>query len=354
MFILILGSAKDPHVVSVTNILKQRNISFIHYVFGEFPIKSEIGIHLESSGYQTQWKTSQGCYPLEEISAVWYRRPGKCKGFSALSKKEVCSYIEKEAGAFWENIGCLFQNAFLLSDPLQIKIAENKLYQLKLAVSLGFHIPCTYIGNNAKLVNTAFDRHDEILVKAFFQPYIKLDLDIIGKFRKILWKYFNKNIKDEYFPTDYTYREFVSVPSQKIPKTDKEMFLAKIPCCPVIVQKYIPKQLELRITVVGTKVFPCAIYSQQGPSRAHTDWRLATDDLRHEPYELPSEIKDKCLTLVKRLGLHFGCIDMILTPEGKYVFLEINPNGQWFWIQEFTKMPIAQAIADLLINQQSL
>jgi glutathione synthase/RimK-type ligase-like ATP-grasp enzyme len=68
---------------------------------------------------------------------------------------------------------------------------------------------------------------------------------------------------------------------------------------------------------------------------------------------LPAAIEEKCVALTQRLGLRFGCIDMIVTPEDKYVFLEINPNGQWRWVQELTGMPIAEAIADLLIHAEA-
>ena len=54
------------------------------------------------------------------------------------------------------------------------------------------------------------------------------------------------------------------------------------------------------------------------------------------------------MRLMKALKINFGAIDMILTPEGEYVFLEVNPNGQWGWIEKLTGMPISQAIADVL------
>jgi len=54
--------------------------------------------------------------------------------------------------------------------------------------------------------------------------------------------------------------------------------------------------------------------------------------------------------LVEKLGLVFGCIDMIVTPRGEFIFLEINPNGQWLWIEELTGLPISEAIANTLAN----
>jgi len=54
--------------------------------------------------------------------------------------------------------------------------------------------------------------------------------------------------------------------------------------------------------------------------------------------------------LVARLGLRFGAIDIIVTPDDRYVFLEINPNGQWLWIEEETGLPIRDAICTELMN----
>ena len=65
---------------------------------------------------------------------------------------------------------------------------------------------------------------------------------------------------------------------------------------------------------------------------------------------MPDEIKKACVDLTKYYGLEFGAIDLVLTPEGNYVFLEINPNGQWAWIEVLTRLPISDAIANLLAN----
>lgn len=50
----------------------------------------------------------------------------------------------------------------------------------------------------------------------------------------------------------------------------------------------------------------------------------------------------------ERMHLNFGCFDLIVTPDGEYVFLECNPNGQWLWVELATGLPIAEAIADFL------
>lgn len=50
------------------------------------------------------------------------------------------------------------------------------------------------------------------------------------------------------------------------------------------------------------------------------------------------------------MGLCYGAIDMVVTPDERYVFIEINPNGQYLWVEQATGLPISDAICDLLIN----
>jgi glutathione synthase/RimK-type ligase-like ATP-grasp enzyme len=79
-------------------------------------------------------------------------------------------------------------------------------------------------------------------------------------------------------------------------------------------------------------------------------FNTAYQDLRYERYELPPEIRNKCLAQVRKLGLSFAAIDMIVTPDdNRYIFLEANPNGQWQWIERATGFPICETLVDLLV-----
>jgi glutathione synthase/RimK-type ligase-like ATP-grasp enzyme len=114
----------------------------------------------------------------------------------------------------------------------------------------------------------------------------------------------------------------------------------------------VPKRFELRVTVVGEQVFAAEIHSQQ-TNRTRVDWRRY--DLSHTPHlphALPEHVQVKCVELVRRLGLCYGAIDLILTPDGRYVFLEINPSGQYMWIEERTGLPISEAVANLLVSYE--
>lgn len=117
-------------------------------------------------------------------------------------------------------------------------------------------------------------------------------------------------------------------------------------------QNYVEKDYELRITVVGAHVFACKIDSQKmEKSSGKIDWRQGLDHgLSHSQFKLPTSIADFCRAFLDKLHLNFGCFDFIVTPAGKYVFLECNPNGQWLWIEQETGMDISKCIADTLIK----
>ena len=74
----------------------------------------------------------------------------------------------------------------------------------------------------------------------------------------------------------------------------------------------------------------------------------------HYPHRLPREVENSCIDLVQRLGLEFGAIDLIVRPDGRYTFLEINPNGQWAWLEEMTGLPFVETCSELLLNGGSL
>ncbi|MNY38950.1 RimK-like ATP-grasp domain protein [compost metagenome] len=104
----------------------------------------------------------------------------------------------------------------------------------------------------------------------------------------------------------------------------------------------------MRVTVVGDRVFSAAIHSQADEDST-VDWRRGDSvNLRHEVISLPEPVAMRCVELVRRLGLRYGAIDLVEDPEGRFWFLECNPNGQWAWIENRTGLPIAAAIVDQL------
>ncbi|MCK4636490.1 MAG: hypothetical protein KAT49_01270, partial [Methanomicrobia archaeon] len=139
-------------------------------------------------------------------------------------------------------------------------------------------------------------------------------------------------------------------PTQKIDKNfiDNISNYAKIP---MIFQKRIEKKYDIRVTVIGNQVYATAIHSQEH-NETKIDWRLwdmhHDIDLKHSKFDLPKRIVQLCLKITQRFNLNFSAIDLIYSTNNKYYFLEMNPNGQWAWIEEKVGFPIRDSIINYL------
>lgn len=115
-------------------------------------------------------------------------------------------------------------------------------------------------------------------------------------------------------------------------------------------QRKVEKDFEIRVTAVGERLFPCKIESQH-TDRTRIDWRrYDIPNTPHSTFELPRDISDKLLEMMRIFGIHFVAFDLAVTPDGKFVFFEMNPAPQWVWIEELTGLPITDAIIDELIS----
>lgn len=114
---------------------------------------------------------------------------------------------------------------------------------------------------------------------------------------------------------------------------------------PVIFQRYVPADLDLRVTVVDGEIFAASIASD---AEHHVDYRSGLSTALVRPYTLPDEVAERLLALMSEMNLAFGALDLRLTPQGEHVFLEINPAGEYLFISERTGQPIPEAIAAAL------
>lgn len=122
---------------------------------------------------------------------------------------------------------------------------------------------------------------------------------------------------------------------------------------PMILQEEIPKAVELRVIVMGSRVFSAAIDPSLADG-AGVDWRMRGDELIHQwaHHPLPADVEAALLRHHDALGVQIGASDLIVTPDGRYVFLETNPNGQFFWLQYHPpRFPLLDALADVLTDQ---
>jgi glutathione synthase/RimK-type ligase-like ATP-grasp enzyme len=106
---------------------------------------------------------------------------------------------------------------------------------------------------------------------------------------------------------------------------------------------------------MAEKIFAAKLNSQEHES-TRTDWRAGTPDggdVEHEVFELPERVQAALHRMMRSFGLNFASIDMIVTPEGEFVFLDLNPNGQWLWLEEELGLPLVAGMADLLTTEYS-
>jgi glutathione synthase/RimK-type ligase-like ATP-grasp enzyme len=195
-----------------------------------------------------------------------------------------------------------------INDPSLDLIAQRKAYQLKVAQQVGLRIPGTLMTNDPDEARKFVDARG---------------------YRDVVYKSFSS--------TEEEWRE------TRLLKEDELGLLDHVQHAPVIFQHYVEARYDLRITAVGDRLFPAAIHSQQTGYKV--DCRIDIAAAEIEPVDLPEEISVKLLALKQRLGLTYGAIDMRLTPSGDYVFFEINPAGQFMYIEAATGLPIASALA---------
>lgn len=257
------------------------------------------------------------------IKSVWYRRPEYPLAENTqnpLWKK----FIEDEFRSSLWSLYTSLDTAFWMNKPLWSShlLEHNKFYQLKIAAAVGFSVPRTLVSNNAdELIHFSQQCGGTIAVKTVRSRIFQIDSETCFGI--------------------YTNR----VSTEMLVRSR-----GNIQSTPLMAQEYIPKKVELRITIVGDSIFACAIHSQQS-EKTKDDWRhYDFDHVQHEPYQLPVEIEQKLLMFMRECHLSFGAVDMILTPEGTFVFLEINPSGQFGWIEKLTGLPISRAIAEALAH----
>jgi glutathione synthase/RimK-type ligase-like ATP-grasp enzyme len=254
-------------------------------------------------------------HPLEERFRTLVTRPAQWR------------FFEQQWQTFYRGFSLLLaqRGVFCVNPPPWNTAFEEKCCQLALAAEIGLAIPPTLFTTRLPAARAFSDEHGGSLVYKPFRPYLRM----IGAES-------NRPSRLQRLLTNRV------TPEQLV---EGEGFLPT----PGIFQPYVDKRLELRVVAVGRHLFACAIHSQRS-ERAREDWRrYDLDNTPHEPYELPADVAAKLRALMGRLGLVYGAIDLIVTPAGEHVFLEINPNGQFDWVAELAGLPIYEHLAAMLL-----
>lgn len=320
MSILIVTHSDDnDSIARVIETIARKGGHAIRFDTDRYPTEVRLTAYYGATDHLTL-TNEEGEFDLREVTAIWHRRLNFGAQIPASLDKQLryASLGETSAAAH----GMLASlKAFRVDHVQHIRHAENKQLQLQVARELGLDTPRTLTTN------------DPAAVRAFAKSCED------GMITKMLSSF---AIYEEG-------KELVVFTNPVRPEDLAD--LSGLSLCPGTFQELLPKALEIRITVVGHRVMSAAVDSQVSARAVH-DWRR--DGVRMiqdwQPYQLPIEVEEKILRLMDYFSLNYGAIDIILTPDGRHVFLELNPCGEFFWLERAPGLPISDAIADLLLG----
>lgn len=340
--ILVFGGATCLSSQLVRRALLERGASF-HYVdFQDFDrLGSDISFVADATGDRAFFFdfALDRTVSTEHVRSAYFREVQPKQSLWQLQTVRLREPQAPDAERFhWQQVlrfcasllEYLGRRCFCLYPKTESGTAASKLRQLALARELGFTIPDTYVGNDLGEMRAFAAEHLRVIAKPFYPQSL--------------------------FHEGHYYRTYTALFSQGdlAPFADTRY--------PLILQEAIVDKLDIRVGVVGKRVFATEIHLGGGAGEAETslDFRhfLAQDLLEGHgrrnaycPHDLPGEVRERCLDFVRRSGLQYSMIDLLLTPQGDYVFLESNTKGMHGEV-EFGGHDVIGAIVDLLIDPE--
>ncbi|HYO58458.1 MvdC/MvdD family ATP grasp protein [Archangium sp.] len=320
--VLLLTHSADYYTVDrVAEELSRRGVRPLRVDTDGFPTELELTSKLGHEGGEVVLHTAAGELRGEDVRSVWLRRLLSPRLDESLEPDWHDGCVRESRAALegfldgLEAAGCRFIN------PLGEERAGNKLRQLRLARALGLEVPPTLVTNDAARVRLFFEQVRGRMVAKMLTP---LTQSMAGG------------------------QPFVYTSSVGPEHLDE---LEGLRHSPMVFQERIDKAHELRVAVVGGRYFVGAIDASRSVE-GQVDWRRARPHEVHwEKGELPQEVAARLVRLVAALGLVYGAADFIVTPEGRHVFLEVNPGGEWGMLERDLGLPIAAALADALASE---
>lgn len=315
--LLVTHSADVFTVERVGAGLERRGARPVRFDTDLFPTRWQLGLGLEP-GRSFLRQPDGASLSLAEVGAVWMRKQWPAR-LPADLEPTLVPGCRAESSATLEALWALFEPARLLDAPARVQVAEDKLLQLRLAQASGLRVPRTLVTNDPQAVRQMFAEAGGQLVAKLLRPLSQA----MGQAPLFVY-------------------------TSAIQQADLDQ-LDGLACAPMAFQERVAKQLELRVAYVGGRCFAGAI-DASGSARGAVDWRRADPhECRWLETTLPEDVQAGLRRLMHALGLGFGAIDLILTPAGEHVFLEVNPNGEWGMLERDLDLPIADAIAEELL-----
>jgi len=196
--------------------------------------------------------------------------------------------------------------------------ASNRLKQLSIARDVGLGIPSTIITNDPKAAGDFYQDHGgQVVLKAVHHHGVEIEGKVYSMYTR-------------------------SLTEESLSKLDDLIY------APCILQERLEKKSELRVTIVGDIVLAAELDTETLPNCYDDLHRFSISEIPKKAVKLDKTIEECCLKMMKSFGLRYGAFDFILDKKNQAHFLEINLTGDWYWIEHDTKLPITDAMVNLM------
>lgn len=320
--LIITHSEDNPSTALVAEQLQKFGAQVIRFDVDTYPLKTTISSTLSDDRWKVLLHNEEGSHDLSDITALWYRRGYNLgKGLHEVLEKKftgpVFGEIQHTIWGMVESFPC-----YQFGRVSAYRRMDSKEEQLKIAHKIGLSIPKTCITNDPEAARNFVQQCPEgaiVKMQSGFAIY-------------------EKGVEQVVFTNVLTEKDIAHIDNLRY--------------CPMQFQEKIAKETELRVTIVGDKVFAFEVDSQKLKT-ASVDWRREGVKLIEDwkACTLPEEIASKLLQLMDVYQVDYGAIDLIKSPEGVYYFLEINAAGEYFWLDKLCDGAISKQIARVLLQQ---
>ncbi|WP_269858735.1 ATP-grasp ribosomal peptide maturase [Streptomyces sp. RPT161] len=311
--VLVVTKEMDPSADLVVDELSRRRVPVMRFDMADFPKSVTLTAEHDAGPWSGVLADDHRSVRLEEVRAVYYRRPALPTVAEEIPQPHR-TWAEDQALAGL--LGTLYALPVpWVNRPDRDGIASHKPSQLPVAAASGLRTPRTLITMDPEAAAR--------WCKAVDGPVICKPL--MGG------------------PLHYPDGRRQGIPTHLI---DPDTIDESVALTAHLFQEWIPKAHEVRLTVVGTRLFAAEIHAGSDISRV--DWRSDYDALTYDTCDVPDGVRAGVLAWLDHFGLNFGAFDFAVTPAGDWVMFECNPAGEWSWIQNKTGLPIAAAVAELL------
>ncbi|GLQ87788.1 hypothetical protein [Dyella flagellata] len=315
--VLLFSVDYDPHASAVAWALRRNGTPYRLNPSLRVDVATRFSIHVDDA----EDHVSIDDVDSAQIRSIWYRRPRLPEAGSCLEADR--GFIEGQWKYFQKGVFDAADdllNTLWVNRPRAADYAESKLVQLQAARAAGLRIPDTIIGNHAPDVAKLIERCGKVVFKTFYPQS---------------WDDSSKGIT-------YQMSAVMLDAASDLPEP-------AIAMSPGIYQRYIEKSYDIRVTVIGCRLF--AVRMRNASGRAYFDWRPHSHDhdMRIEACDIGAPLEAKLRNLMQRLGIVFGCIDLVVDQQGEIYFLEVNQAGQFLFVEELMpELRILRAMAAML------